>query len=265
MQTRRASQPKNRTNRGARGGPEDRLSSGAAETAAAAPNGNSGKPGGRQAKPPPRDARTKFSDYVEDIKIEQPKEQDFLNQTEEELQRFLNQSRTDFFTVIEEFRTHANIAGTQFKNSSDRHEKWRKWSIIATGGLAALNGFAAFELIGKVKFSVVNGTDPIALASLLSAFAAIYAVILTILGNLENFFNAGEKAAGFRQSRDLFLTTYRVYLQKWLEYVEAFGYSPRACVNAARLYRELVRTDENLRNTVKELTEIQPRNTKAVG
>jgi hypothetical protein len=101
----------------------------------------------------------------------------------------------------------------------------------------------------------------VAVPALLSAFAAIYAVVLTISGNLENFFNAGEKAAGFRQSRDLFLTTYRIYSQKWLEYVEAFGYSPRACVNAARLNRQLVRIDENLRNKVKELTEVQPRST----
>jgi hypothetical protein len=165
--------------------------------------------------------------------------------------------------MIDEFRTHANMAGEQFKESSTRHEKWRKWSIIAGGGLATLNGFAAFELVGKVKFTIVTGSDPVALASFLSAFAAIYAVMLTILGNLENFFNGGEKAAGFRQSRDLFLTTYRVYLQKWLEYVEAFGYSARACVNAARLYRELVRTDENLRSAVKESTEIQPRNAKS--
>ena len=39
--------------------------------------------------------------------------------------------------------------------------------------------------------------------------------------------------------------------------VEAFGVSGKACVNAANLYGQLIRTDRELRVKVKELTEAQ--------
>jgi hypothetical protein len=89
--------------------------------------------------------------------------------------------------------------------------------------------------------------------------AAVYAVGLTIAGNLENFFNAGEKAAGFRESRELFLTRYREYLFKWVHFVESFGFSPRACINAGRVYNDLVESDRELRSKVQDLTEVKAR------
>src|SRR5690242_18385153 len=114
----------------------DRRSDSGKRTGAAEDKPDSPRPNGAQGIT----GRTEFRAYFDNIRLQEPKEEDFINQSDDELQRFLEQSKIDFFTIIEEFRMHANIAGEQFKDSSSRHEKWRKWSIIATGGLAALNG-----------------------------------------------------------------------------------------------------------------------------
>ena len=44
---------------------------------------------------------------------------------------------------------------------------------------------------------------------------------------------------------------------RWGVYVEAYGDSARACVNAASLYRALIVADRDLRQKVKNLTEIK--------
>jgi hypothetical protein len=74
---------------------------------------------------------------------------------------------------------------------------------------------------------------------------------------VENFFNRGEQAAGFRETRDLLLSRYREYSSKWLYYVEAYGKTPTACINAGQLYRQLVESDQELRQKIKQLTEVQ--------
>ena len=79
----------------------------------------------------------------------------------------------------------------------------------------------------------------------MNAIAALFAGGLTVAGNVENFFNKGEKAAGFRESRDLLLNRYREYCFKWLFYVEAYGKTGKACMNAGRLYRQLVGSDSS--------------------
>jgi hypothetical protein len=99
-------------------------------------------------------------------------------------------------------------------------------------------------------------TYPIAL----NAIAALYAGFLTVAGNVGNFLNSGEKAQGFRESRDLLLDLYREYCFKWFYYVDAYGSnSAMACFNAGRLYRQLVDTDRGLRQKLKQLTAVQGR------
>jgi hypothetical protein len=63
--------------------------------------------------------------------------------------------------------------------------------------LAAINVCAALELL---KISLWNTS----LSAILSGVAALYAAGLTVAGNVENFFNRGEQAAGFRETRDLY-------------------------------------------------------------
>jgi hypothetical protein len=74
---------------------------------------------------------------------------------------------------------------------------------------------------------------------------------------MESLFNRGEQAAGFRETRDLLLSRYREYSSKWVHYVEAYGKTPIACTNAGQLYRQLVDSDHELRQKIKQLTEVQ--------
>lgn len=120
--------------------------------------------------------------------------------------------------------------------------------IIATGMLAILNTVAALKVFSDASWS-----------PFLSAAAAFWAVALTIASNIENFQNRGERATGFRESRDLLLNRYREYYFKWFYYVEAHGRTPKACMNAARLYHQLVDSDQELRQKLKQLTEVHPR------
>jgi len=99
----------------------------------------------------------------------------------------------------------------------------------------------------------------VTLPAVLSAIAALYAGGLTVAGTVENFLNKGEKAAGFRESHELLLSRYYHYCFKWFYYVESYGKTGIACMNAGRLYRQLVDTDHELRQKLKQLTEVQGR------
>jgi hypothetical protein len=179
----------------------------------------------------------------------QPIEADWAEQSPEVLEQNYQQAEADYFDIVDDYLAQANLATERYKESSNSHARWRFWMIVATGVLAVLNTFAALKLIGDSK----------TLSIWLSAAAAVYAVILTIAGNIEGFRNRGEKAAGFRESRDLLLDKYREYYFKWFYYVESYGKGPRASINAARLYRELVVADQELRQKLKQLTEVHPR------
>ena len=85
--------------------------------------------------------------------------------------------------------------------------------------------------------------------------AAIYAAILTLFSNLENFNNFLERSQAFRESREIYLTAYREFERRWHVYVRPFGDGAEACVNATVLYREVVERDESLRSKFKEITE----------
>ena len=183
----------------------------------------------------------------------EPRESHWRNQTEEDRERYLKQISDDYFHIIDDYLIYANSCVKEYNKLSGFHGHWRKWTIIATGGLAAVNVLSAFELISKIEFLGLR------LTSILTTIAAIYAVALTVAGNLENYFNAGEKAAGFRESRELFLTRYRKYWLRRVDLVQSFGFSPEACVNAGKVYTELVESDKDLRGKVLSLTEIQAR------
>ena len=87
--------------------------------------------------------------------------------------------------------------------------------------------------------------------------AAVLAVTLAILANLESFSNSFEKAQGYRESRELFLDVAREFDRRWDVYVRSLGDSPEACVNAAELYRQIAARDRELRAKFKELTKTE--------
>jgi hypothetical protein len=178
--------------------------------------------------------------------------EDWKKQDLKTAKRHYKQLELDFFSIIDDYIEQANAAASQYKSSLRAHARWRFWIIVATGALAAINICAAFDL----KITLLGITLP----RLLTVVAALYAGCLTVAGNIENLFNKAEQAAGSRELRDLLLSRYREYRSKWICYVEAHGNKPPtpiACVNAGRLYRELVDSDHELRQKIKQLTDIQ--------
>ena len=181
----------------------------------------------------------------------QPSAEDWKNQEPEVIAQYYKQTEVDFFGIVNDYMSQANSATNLYRRSSLSHRRWRFWIIIATGMLAAINVCAALELL---KIPLWKETS---LSAILSGVAALYAAGLTVAGNVENFFNRGEQAAGFRETRDLLLNRYREYSSKWLYYVEAYGKTPTACINAGQLYRQLVESDQELRQKIKQLTAVQ--------
>jgi hypothetical protein len=110
---------------------------------------------------------------------------------------------------VNDYLEQANLATQRYKEFSTSHNRWRFWTIMGTGGLAVINVCAAFQFFDVIVWGQTK------LPTLLNAIAALFAGGLTVAGNVENFFNKGEKAAGFRESRDLLLSRYREYCFKW--------------------------------------------------
>src|SRR5215469_11026631 len=198
-----------------------------------------------------RPQRSKRQDLGRDFV--EPSEHDWKSQDPEICAQYYAQTELDFFAIVDDYREQANIAAGRFRSSSQSHTRWRFWTIMATGVLAAINVCAALQILDfEVPF-----WKGVHLPILLNAIAALYAGCLTVAGNVENFLNRSERAAGFRESRDLLLSRYREYRFKWGYYVEAYGKTPMACLNAGRLYRELVESDQDLRQKLKQLSDVQ--------
>jgi hypothetical protein len=183
----------------------------------------------------------------------QPSTEDWKSQGPKVREQCYAQIESDFFGIVNDYLEQANVATDQYKSASLSHRRWRFWTIIATGILAAINVCAALDLLQTPVWGGIH------LHTLLNVVAAVYAGGLTVAGNVESFLNQSEQAAGFRESRDILLNRYREYSAKWVYYVEAYGKTPTACMNAGRLYRQLVGVDQELRQKLKQLTEVKQR------
>ena len=109
-----------------------------------------------------------------------------------------------------------------------------------------MNGVVALNL--KVEWAWVA-----ALATAMPAVAVLYAGCLTIAQNVERSLKKVDEASNWRDQRELLLDQYREYSSKWVNYVEAFGGTPTAYRNAGRLYKELVDSDQILREQLRQL------------
>jgi len=157
-------------------------------------------------------------------------------------QRELGVFNDRFHELLNELYDSANLCVDLYQSFAKTHVYWRRTLIVGTGFVAIVNLLAANDKVTSWSgetFSVV---------------AAVLAVILAILANLESFYNAAEKAEGYRQSRELFLDAARDYDHRWDVYVRPLSDNAEACVNAAELYRQLVAKDSELRAKFKELT-----------
>lgn len=176
---------------------------------------------------------------------------------------FLRQIELFYRAILDEFFDEANSCVQTVKKASRTHVVWRRSLIIATGGLAIVNLLAAYTstldsssspFAGELFVAVVYQAAVGLLRESLPLFAAVYAAVLAILTNLESFTNAPAKAQAYRDSRELFLDAYREFELRWLVKVTPFYPEPKACVNAAEAYRDLVARDRELRTKLKDLT-----------
>ena len=143
-----------------------------------------------------------------------------------------------FHALLEDFRTYANDAVNEYTTLGGRYARWRIWLIIATGGLAVCNVLAT------------SGASAEGFHKVMSGVAAVYAVLLALLTNIESFLNLGDKRTSIREARELYLDAYREFETLRLTYVYPYGYTAIACRNFSDLYRRLVARDAELRRKI---------------
>jgi hypothetical protein len=152
---------------------------------------------------------------------------------------FLNER---FHELLNEIYSSANLCVDRHNTLSKNHVTWRRTVIVGTGIVAIVNLLAANHYLREY------------IGPGISVLAAVIAVVLAILANLESFYNASEKAQAYRESREFFLDAAREFDRRWDAFVRPFTDNAEACVNASELYRQLVVKDSELRAKFKELT-----------
>jgi hypothetical protein len=210
-----------------------------------------GRPGKFANSPSRRKPRLAEGHKQVSYRLVEPSIEDWKNQEPEVVAQYYGQIELDFFAIVNDYLNQANVTANLYRLNLRSHQRWRIGITIATGILAAINVCAVFALPKTPLWGEIS------LSALLSGVAALYAAGLTVAGNVESVFHRVEQAAAFREMRDLLLSRYREYSSKWVYYVEAYGKTPTACTNAGQLYRQLVDSDHELRQKIKQLTEVK--------
>ena len=141
-------------------------------------------------------------------RVVEPSPEDWEHQKPEVIKQYYAQTESDFFGIVNDYLSQANLAAGLYRTFSRSHRRWRFFEKFVPRGMASTS------------------------------------------------MNRGEQAAEFRKTRDLLLSRYREYSSNWVYYVEAYGKTPTACINAGRLYRQLVDSDQELRQRINQLTEV---------
>jgi hypothetical protein len=159
--------------------------------------------------------------------------------------QLLSDISSGYYQYLDELYTAANLCVERYQSYSTQNIRWRRKLIVGTGVVAIINLLAANKTVAQQSWNVV----PIS--------AAIAAVILTILANLESYYNYANRAQAYRESRELFLDAAREFERAWNVFVRPFGDGPEAWANAVELYKRIVAKDRELRSTFKELTKTE--------
>ena len=173
-------------------------------------------------------------------------EEFWANQSQKDRRHYYSQIDLNYHTIADEFFKLADMSVDRFSEFTKSHITWRRWVTILTGGLVILNLIAAYT---------VGSTNP--WLKHLPLVAAIFAAIISIYCNLENLYKYAERAQAYREVREILLSAAREYEMLWHVYVRPFSDSPMACVNAAKIYRQIVEKDQEIRGQAKELTKIK--------
>ncbi len=173
--------------------------------------------------------------------------EEWSRRPDKDRQVYLEQINKLFFAILDDLFDQANRCVATVGKAERSHALWRKWVILATGGLAILN------LLAAITWNATGWLG--SLVGKLSVLAAIYAGGLAVVTNLESFHNFQGRSQAHRESRELILDAFREFEMLWETHVRPFGDSSEACLNATELYARLVARDAQLRSRVKELRE----------
>src|SRR5258707_14915985 len=99
--------------------------------------------------------------------------------------QFIKEIDSRYQGYLDELYISANLCVTRYQKFSKQHRRWRYAIIVGTGIVAIINLFAANKSISVWS----RNSIPIG--------AAVCALILTILANLESFDNYTERAQAY--------------------------------------------------------------------
>jgi hypothetical protein len=168
--------------------------------------------------------------------------QTWTGMKQQERFEFLESLDASYHRFVDEFYQLANDCVDRYDSASSQHASWRRGIIVGTGIIAIINLLAA------------NPAYSLWSKNILPISAAAAALVLTVLANLESFYNFSGRAQAYRESRELFLDAARESQRVWEVYVQPFGSEAHACANGIELYRRVVAIDRDLRSKFKELT-----------
>ncbi len=199
-----------------------------------------------QAGPPKTRSKRKLSrDDLVEASLD-----DWDKQSPEVRDGYYEQTKAEFFAIVNSYLEDLNSATLRSLKASRSSRRWQIGLTIATGLMTIMNGFVALK---DFKWPWV----PAALAMAMPAVPMLYAGCLTIAQNVERSLKKADEALKWRDQRELLLDQYREYSSKWVNYVEAFGETPTAYRNAGRLYKELVDSDQILREQLRQLKTVK--------
>ena len=165
------------------------------------------------------------------------------SRSQEERRHYYMQIDSNYHTIVDEFFNLADDSVDRFQVFSKSNTNWR-WAItILAGMLAILNVVVAYTAKSTNIW-----------LEQLPLMAAVFASIIAIVTNLENLNKYGDRAQAYREVREVLLNAAREYEMLWHIYVRPFSDSPQACINAAKIYKQIVSKDQEIRGQTKELT-----------
>jgi hypothetical protein len=194
----------------------------------------------------PHPQATRFAQEGKELNRDfvEPPLEDWNKQSPEVLKKNHKLTAREVSSILEGYKADLIWADESFKSSDQSHKMWRLWMILATGLLAAVN----FALVALIQYNPYSEA--------LFVVASLYGTCLAVVANVERFLDKAGEASKWRERRELFLNQFREYSSKWLLDVDALGKTPAAYRNARRLYRELIDSDQVLRQKLKQMDRV---------
>lgn len=180
-----------------------------------------------------------------DAEICEQTEDFWIHQSQEERRHFMEQIDLSYHTIVNEFFETADLSTDKYLKFSKSNKRWRRWITVLAGMLAILNILVAYTTTLQKE-----------IFPLLPLLAAVFASVIAIFSNLENLYKYADRAEAFGDVREISLNAAREYEMKWHVYVRPFIDNPKACMNAAKIYQQIIEKDQEIRGQTREMTHI---------